>query len=342
MTESQYPQSDDPLSNWLDDDLAGEPTSRESTIGEPQIDAKQVATELVVHGLLRDVVQQSDSQDQRRIENVLMAIEAGNLSAITTRSRSRLAIVGSLVAVAACLLFAVSIFGSSTANATDALERLIDSVSQSIDRAYRLTVLEEYSQSQRPQNQRQEKRNMKFKEELNGAMLYVGGVNRYVFVRTLTDGSKRVSGCDGNESWAFREDSPIHVSQELSRFRGGLPGQQQNLGFTDLFSQLTALRDRYNIELAPISVDVMGARMHRLTGNRKSREVRGPKSVEIDFDSDSGTIHRMFLDGLPRGQGGPKSVEFNLVSQENVSNEFYSHGSHHSSNRRIKVEGPRK
>ena len=51
MTEPQSPQSDDPLSNWLDDDLAYAPKARESTLG-PQIDAEQIATELVVHGLL--------------------------------------------------------------------------------------------------------------------------------------------------------------------------------------------------------------------------------------------------------------------------------------------------
>lgn len=341
MTEPHSPESEGPLSQWLDDELADAPKVRESTLG-PQIDADQIATELVVHGLLKDVALKSDSQDQQRIDNVLMAIKAGNLSAMTSRTRSRIAITGILLATAACLFIMVSIFRPTTANATDALERLIHSVSQSIDRAYRLSVLEEYSQSRRPRNLPDEKWNVKFEDELDGAMLHVGGVNRYVFVRTLKDGRKRVSGCDGKESWAFREDSPIHVSQELARYRGGLPGQQQNLGFTDLFSQLTALRDRYNIELASISVDVPGARMQRLIGARKSREVRGPKSVEIDFDSDNGTIHRMFLDGLPRGQGGPKSVEFNLVSQDDVANEFYSHGSHHSSNRRIKVEGPRK
>jgi hypothetical protein len=168
-------------------------------------------------------------------------------------------------------------------------------------------------------------------------MLYIGGTDRHVFVRTLNDGREIKSGCDGSESWAFRDDGPVHISDDLARFRGKIPGQQQSIAFTDLYSQLTLLRDGYDIELGEDTN--RENQIRRLVGHRKSRDVRGPKSIELHFDRNDGTIHRMILDGLPRGRGGPKSVELVLVSQEPAEEGFYSHDSHHDDDRKIKREG---
>ena len=127
------------------------------------------------------------------------------------------------------------------------------------------------------------------------------------------------------------------VSDDLTRFRGKIPGQQQSIAFTDLYSQLTLLRDGYDIELTePADRE---NQIRRFVGHRKSREVRGPKSIEIFFDRNDGAIHRMILSGLPRGHGGPKSVELVLVSQESLNDGFYSHAFHHDGQRKIKREG---
>ncbi len=86
-------------------------------------------------------------------------------------------------------------------------------------------------------------------EQIDGAKLYVRGADKYVFVRLLKDGRQRVSGCDGEQSWAFREDGPIHVSSDLSRFRGGMPGQKQDIPFINIHSHLAQLRTGYDVEL---------------------------------------------------------------------------------------------
>ena len=238
--------------------------------------------------------------------------------------------------LAACLLVAFFVTRPSTLSAAEALERIIQSATQSVDRAYEIHVLEEYRQRRKPENLTEQQWLAESNENVDGAMLYVGGTDRHVFVRTLTDGRVKKSGCDGTESWAFREDGPIHVSEDLTRFRGKVPGQQQSIAFTDLYSQLTSLRDGYDVELSEPTD--RGNPNGRLVGHRKSRDVRGPKSIEIHFDRNDGTIHRMVLDGLPRGHGGPKKVELVLVSQESLDDRFYSHAFHHDGERKIKRE----
>ncbi|MCA9119242.1 MAG: hypothetical protein H6822_22520 [Planctomycetaceae bacterium] len=334
MNDDVSREHSDELSEWLDG--AGLPPKMDSAVGPSIDDGQRIADELVVHGLLRDAALHDRALEERRIQDALAAIDHDESPANPrSRTRSRVAVVCSVAAMAASVLIAVTLLRPTTATAAVALERIIESVSQSIDRAYRIRVVEEYSEHKRPQDLPEERWLVQSEEELDGSMLYVGGPSRYVFIRKLKDGRTRISGCDGNESWAFREDGPIHVSDDLTRFRGGLPGEQQNLGFTDLYSQLTGLREGYQVAL---SSEKRGDRLHHLTADRNSREVRGPKHVEIDFDASSGTIHRMFLDGLPRGGGGPKSVEVVLVARDDVDATFYSHTSHHGSGRRVRHE----
>ena len=343
MTSNEH----EPLSDWLD---AGD-FSEDST-DKPLTDNSQVTTQLVVHGLLRDAARHDDAAEEKRIERLLTEIEqqggtrmdrsdatsSGGKSVAGTRQRaSRIYAIAGSLGLAACLLITFVVLRPSTLNAAEALERIIQSAARSFDRAYEIHVLEDYRQRAKPENLSEQQRLAQSNENVDGAMLYVGGTDRYVFVRSLNDGRQRVSGCDGHESWAFRDDGPVHVSEDLTRFRGKLPGQQQSIAFTDLYSQLTSLRDGYDIELTePADRE---NQIRRLVGHRKYRDVRGPKSIEVHFDRNDGTIHRMVLDGLPRGHGGPKSVELRLVSRERVEEGFYSHNFHHDGQRKIKREG---
>ena len=342
MTSNEH----DPLSDWLD---AGD-FSEDST-DKPLTDHSQVTTQLVVHGLLRDAARHDDATEKKRIERLLTEIEqqggtkkdrsdatsSGGKSVTGTQQRaSRIYAIAGSLGLAACLLITFVVLRPSPLSAANALERIIQSAARSVDRAYEIHVLEEYRQRANPENLSQQQRLAQSNENVDGAVLYVGGTDRYVFARSLNDGRQRVSGCDGHESWAFRDDGPVHVSEDLTRFRGKLPGQQQSIAFTDLYSQLTSLRDGYDIELTePADRE---NQIRRLVGHRKYRDVRGPKSIEVHFDRNDGTIHRMVLDGLPRGRGGPKSVELRLVSRERVEEGFYSHNFHHDGQRKIKRE----
>ena len=335
------------LSDWLDADQRVQSEQHERSG-----DVEHTADALVVHGLLRDMSRHDDAVEERRITQLLLQIEQHEEIRGTSQAESHsnrrstdqaghrlgrrsFALAGG-AGLAACLLVAFFVTRPGTLSAAEALERIIESATQSIDRAYEIHVLEEYLQRRKPENLTEQQWLAESNENVDGAMLYVGGTDRHVFVRTLTDGRVKKSGCDGTESWAFREDGPVHVSDNLTRYRGKVPGQQQNIAFTDLYSQLTSLRDGYDVELGEPADQ--GSQNGRLVGHRKSREVRGPKSIEILFDRNDGTIHRMVLDGLPRGHGGPKKVELVLVSQESLDDRFYSHAFHHDGERKIKRE----
>ena len=336
----------DSLSDWLDADQRVRNEQHERSGG-----LDHTADALVVHGLLRDMSRHDDAVEERRITQLLSQIELEEPrkddqgdSQCTHRSTYQagsrlgirfLALAGS-AGLAACLVIAFFVTRPSTLSAAEALDRIIESATQSVERAYEIKVLEEYRQRRKPENLTEQQWLAESNENVNGAILYVGGTDRHVFVRSLTDGRVKKSGCDGTESWAFREDGPVHVSDDLTRFRGKVPGQQQSIAFTDLYSQLTSLRDGYDIELSEPADQ--GSQNGRLVGPRKSREVRGPKSIEILFDRKDGTIHRMVLDGLPRGHGGPKKIELVLVSQESLDDRFYSHAFHHDGERKIKRE----
>ena len=343
MTRDEH----DPLSDWLD---AGE-FSEDST-DKPATDHSQLTKQLVVHGLLRDAARHDDAAEKKRIERLLTEIErqgganndrsdatvSGSKSAAGMQRRgSRIFAIAGSLGVAACLLTAFVVLRPSTLSAAEALERIIQSAARSVDRAYEIHVLEEYGQRRKPENLSEQQWLAESNESVDGAMLYVGGIDRHVFVRSLKDGRQRISGCNGIESWAYRDDGPVHVSDDLTRFRGKIPGQQQSIAFTDLYSQLTLLRDGYDVELSE-DTDRQ-SQIRRLVGHRKSRDVRGPKSLELHFDRNDGTIHRMILDGLPRGHGGPKCVELMLVSQEPAEEGFYSHDFHHDDDRKIQREG---
>ena len=336
----------DPLSDWLDAGRCGDDES-----GRADVEQGELASQLVVHGILRDTCRHNDVADEKRIERLLTAVERqdhlrpvrtdqavdrNEVSGGKQRRRNRaLAVAGSL-GLAACLLIAFVVFQPGQLSAAAALERIIQSASRSSDRAYEINVLEEYRQRRKPQNLSEQQWLAETDESVDGAVLYVGGMDRHVFVRTLHDGREKKSGCDGDESWAFREDGPVHVSDDLTRWRGKVPGQQQSMAFADLYSQLTSLRDGYDVELSE-STD-RDSQLGRLVANRKSRDIRGPKTMEILFDRSNGAIRHMVLDGLPRGHGGPKKVELVLVSEEPLDDEFYSHAFHHDGQRKIKRE----
>ena len=74
---------------------------------------------------------------------------------------------------------------------------------------------------------------------------------------------------------------------------------------------------------------------------RNSRDVRGPKQIELFFNSETGVLHTIRLDGLPRGRGGPKSVLFELKDQSDLGKAFFSHISHHDGQKEIREEGAR-
>ncbi len=343
MSDNEQHNIDQILDDWLDGDAenesarTGESTSR--AVSERAVEA------LMIHGLLRDLGRRDETHEAEQIVAVMRTIEGVQRDVPQPACNvpvRRIALVSAAAGLAACLLLMLFLQSSNPVNAaTESLERIIAVAEKPLDRSYIIRVVDEYPKDRRPRNLPVEAWQRERKKQIDGATLYVRGANKYVLIRKLKDGRMRITGCDGKESWALREDGPVHVSADLSRFRGGLPGHQQDFPFINIQSHLEQLRAGYDLDLAAEPETWKGQTLSGLVGTRKSRSVRGPKGVEIWFDAESGTIHKMLLDGLPRGGGGPESVMLELTDQSDLGAAFFSHESHHELNRRIKYEESR-
>ena len=332
MSERNSRSFDEQLNSWLDEDVGSE---SEQDFAVPRALHSQVAEVIVVHGLLADLGRRSPKEDEMRVDSVMQAIEEPVVvekpspwSFLVNRPKRSVFVV---TAMAACVVLLLILQGiSPTETAAASLERIIGVMQQPIDRTYVIEVVEEYPETF-PNSAKQ-------REEIDGATLHVGGPDRYVFIRKLSNGHTRISGCDGRQSWAMREDGPVHLSSDLNRFRGGLPGHQQDAPFINLHAQLLQLREGYEVELLPEAGRESDDRpMMGLVGIKKSSSVRGPKRIEIWADRETGVIHRMFMDNLPRARGGPKSVILELTNQSNLPADFFSHDHHHEPEREVRT-----
>ena len=168
---------------------------------------------------------------------------------------------------------------------------------------------------------------------LEGAVVHLRGKDRYVIVQNLTDGDRqRTTGFDGEQSWSFIGKGAVNVSKDPRRFRSNLPGSQHDFAFTNLYDELEKLAEGYEIQLR----DPDDSGLRRLFASKKSRDVRGPREVEIWFDDDSGAIERLELYGLPQGRGGPKAIRLELIDQRDLGPGFFSHSAHHEEGRVIR------
>ena len=322
------------INDWLDEgtiqDAAGVPPDTEA--------AQQAANSLVIHGLLTDLAKRDADREQSRIAAVMAIVEGDQVEgprpgAKPSRRFGRFAaFLGAAAAIAAGLLLMLGWLGGEPANAATLLDRVIEASLQPLDRTYRIRIVEEYP-DKRPRHLPPERWRPQPKENLDGAILHVRGADKYVMVRELADGQRRITGCDGAESWAFREAGPVHVSADLRRFRGGMPGHKQGLPFVNPHSHLNGLRTGFDLELIPEDQQTA-----RLVGTKKAEIERGMRRIEIWFDLKTGTIRRMLLVGLPRAKGGPKSVMLELTEQRDRGPDFFKHISHHEADRPVHYE----
>ena len=121
---------------------------------------------------------------------------------------------------------------------------------------------------------------------------------------------------------AGRESEALLAYQSAQTESLALGGQ---LGLVDLKVSGLSLRDAEDSGL------------RRLSASKKSRNVRGPRDVEIWFDPNSGTILKLELYGLPQARGGPRAIRLSLTDQLDLGADFFSHAAHHEDGREIRT-----
>ncbi len=309
---------------------------------------QQAATECFIDGLMRDRQNHDETRDLRRLQAAFDRIRDESrqlVKPVNTRAYTRrFWFLVASSSIAASILFLTFFVISNPADAAlVSLDRIIAASMRRLDRSYKIQVVEEYDMRRLPRDM-QESDQRVAPELLEGAVLHVRGPNEFVFIHKMIDGETRFSGCDGTESWAFRDSGPVHVSSDLNRFRGGVPGQQQDIPFINLHTDLQQLTKGYDIELLPsLKSSRPAVYLSKLVATRKSSDVRGPKQVNLTFDPQSGVLYEILLDGLPRQRGGPKSVRLDLMSPELLGRnefapDFFSHNFHHAPSRKIQIE----
>lgn len=233
-----------------------------------------------------------------------------------------LRLAGALVITVAMAAWALFLQPVSAARELDRLIAANTAEAAAIDRTYRIRSLDEIPEAPDPK-----------RPPIDGATLWVRAPDNYVLIRSQTDGSRWITGSDGETGWSVPPDGQgaVRVSRDPMRFRGPVPGHQTGIPFANLPADLAQLRNTYDLTLLKVSPEGWKG----LLARKRSTWDRGPREVEIRFDSRTGIIHRMTFHGMPKARGGPDSVMVELVGMESLDPVYFRHEFHHAANRRV-------
>lgn len=306
---------DDLIHGYLDETLTASEHDELATQikSDPQV-ARQLAEVACLHDRLRNLVSLDQDEQLPPVPKPASAARRSVLSMVT----------------AACVLLFVGLIfwkvGSTPAIAAAAeMQRIIETNATLESRTYRISSLDSSEDEDLPVRGGQ-------KPPLDGALLHVRGSDEYVLERFFSDGTRFITGSDGQTAWAIPPRGRVRVSSDSERFRGAVPGQQHSIPFIDMRASLEQLADAYDLHVEQTIADD-GTR--QLDAVRRLDASGGPKEVTIWYDAESGVIQRMQLSRLPRNQGGPRSVVLELVEQRELDDEFFQHSSYHSPDREV-------
>lgn len=226
-------------------------------------------------------------------------------------------------AAAAALVLGFTFFMFSPNPAAAAISQIISAWGQAMDRSYTITVLEGDAWQPLKDNRQ---------VSYEGARLHLRGGTQFVLERTLDRGGKAITGSDGTSNWDIRGKGPVRVTTDVSRFRGGIPGEYQSVPFLDLSSLLGSLTVDYELTLSEAEA---GPALQQITAHKRHREKRGLPRMEFTFRKATGTIVSMTLHGLPQEKGGPRAVMLTLTSESAFPADFFTHQAHHEADREI-------
>lgn len=226
-------------------------------------------------------------------------------------------------AAAAMLALGTITFVLSPSPATAAITQMLAAWESARDRTYTIHVLEGD-----PQLPLKSGRSVSYED----AKVHLRGSRQFVLIRQMDSDEEAITGSDGVTHWDIRGKSPVRVSYDSHRFRGALPGEQQDVPLLDLPSLLHFLRHGYELESRSVPHDDS---VQLLKATRKSREVRGPREMAFTYRRESGVLVRIELHGLPRTKGGPTSVALVLTDESVLPADFFTHFAHHEPERGV-------
>ena len=249
-----------------------------------------------------------------------------------------MAAAASVAAVLVAFFMFQGFHGDSASAAEAELKRLVEVADQVSDRTYLITAFDEGEKAPDVDNQ---KKGGGRRPSIDGAILHTRGPGQYVLIRKFADGTEFITGSDGKTSWScppVKEGNKgrVRVSNDPLRFRGPVPGQQHNIPFVDIRSDLGQLREAHELTLLPArSSPDGGEKWKGIRAKRREQTAGRHKHVEIWYVPATGVIQQMRFDGIPLAQGGPRSLLVELIEQRDLGPNFFEHASHHGPERRI-------
>jgi hypothetical protein len=315
------------IAGYLDDCLSDDEATQLGRLVASEPDtARELARAAMLHDRLRDLF-----REESVIGETPAAVDGPDgFQPLQPLQRPRRWLVA-LLAVAAVVTLAFFFQPRSGGGiaAAAALDRLVAAATSPIDREYRIDVLDHGPDGPPPTVMSAGKGR---KPGINGASLFVRGIDRFVLVRRFGDGTEFLTGCDGTIGWAVPPKGRVHLSEDARRFRRGVPGEHEELPFVDLRSGFEGLRRGYDLSLVP---EANGQQL--LEARRRARRQRGPDTVRVWFDQ-AGVATRIEIEGLPVEDNMPRSVAMTLVSQQDRGERFYAHETHHPAERPVSWE----
>ena len=327
------------IDGYLDDALtANQQAELSAWIKANSEHARIFAEAMLLHDRLRNTLSTAETPDaihpSLTIESPRGWLGGSWLMSSLTRTTAAAAV---LILGLATLWFSI---GTQTASAAiRELDRIIVNSMKSKDRTFDIVVEDittdrRGTRSARPESQRPPK------PPLDGASLYVRSANQFVLIRKTQDGIPFVTGCNGKQSWAINTRGPVRFSADVHRFDHDLPGHETSIPLTNLHEGLQQLKRAYDLTFSALGPEEYqtgdGNEARQLIAVKKPKE-RGPQRVEIVYDATTGGILRMRFVQMPYGPDR-LDLRLSLVSEEELSSDFFEHTSHHTPDRKIEVE----
>ena len=320
-----------------------------ASMDERQI--RRVADLHLVHSLMLQVSSCDHTARERLIDRVLQCIqhESGmsseGQSTVSYRPHS---MFGTLFryGVAATLIISVTIVLTQmpSSNAMAAMDKMITAMDRADDRAYRILVKDSGTGRGDPRNDRypdlrEPQRN---RATLDGAVLYLRGNDKFVLYRPTPSGSTVINGCDGQTRWLVRPKRPVLVSSAPQAFRIPMPEELAELLTLDFRATLVQIRDNYAVKYLDDGTVDHGEDLPwmYLNARKQNRNFKGPKNIRIWADAASGVLQRIeFVEVRLQGHREFKKLIIELVGQNALPENWFTHESHHTSGVEIEFLG---
>jgi hypothetical protein len=235
--------------------------------------------------------------------------------------------------VAGSILLLVGLLLLSNRNqlsASQELSRILKSLSKG-DRHYSINVEETVLPSRKQREKYDSTRPPK--PTLEGAKLYVRGIDQFVLMR-FRDDAVFVTGSDGQIGWAIAPSGPVRISRDTQRFNRDLPGHEHSIPLGNLSQGLEQIQKAYKVEIVTATPsEQLGEQEAMLIAIKKPGE-RGPKRIEIQYGKQSGRIAQIRFIEMPYGPDR-LTVRLTLTDELSLPSPFFHHSHHQASDREV-------